>query len=566
MGLRRLRLATGLVLFTFLTTHLTNHALGLISLEAMEAGRLWFLALWRNPVGTLALYGSLVTHFALALVSLYRRRHLRMPAWEALQLALGLSIPPLLVAHIVGTRIANAWFGAEDPYERVVLVLWVLRPERGAWQAILLLVAWIHGCLGLHFWLRLRPAYLKMSPVLLGAAVLLPALALLGFAQAGRTVSARATPEYVTALQRATSTPDPAARDLLDRTGELILTGVGMSLGATLLARQVRQSRNRRRLYHITYPEGRRVAVETGTTVLEASRLAGIPHASVCGGRGRCSTCRVRVVGGASDLPAPSPEEARVLQRVGAPPGVRLACQLRPTRDLAVVPVLPPTASARDVLAESGHRAGQESEVTVLFADVRQFTRVAEQKLPYDVVFLLNRYFDAVGRAIERSGGIPNQFTGDGVMAIFGVDAPPEQGCRAALAAAAEMLRAIDALSRELAEELGTPLRIGIGIHAGPAVVGHMGYGVARYLTAVGDTVHVASRLQDLTKTYNCELVISQTVADAGGLDVRAWPRHELTVRNRAEPVVIYVVTDARDVKVERAAAAPSRPPHSREV
>lgn len=560
MGLRRLRLATGLVLFSYLTTHLTNHALGLISLEAMEAGRLWFLALWRNPIGSLVLYGSLLTHFALALASLYRRRHLRMPVWEAWQLGLGLAIPPLLVSHIVGTRIANAWFGAEDPYERVVLTLWHLAPERGARQALVLLVAWVHGCLGLHFWLRLRQAYSRISPVLLSAAVLLPALALLGFAQAGRTVSARATPEYVTALQRASNAPDPAARALLERTGELIVSGVGVSLGATLLARLVRQSRNRRRLYHVMYPENRRVAVEIGTSVLEASRLGGIPHASVCGGRGRCSTCRVRIVAGARDLPAPSPEEVRVLHRVGAPPSVRLACQLRPTRDLAVVPVLPPTASARDARPEFSQRTGQESDVAVLFADIRQFSRVAEQRLPYDVVFLLNRYFDAVGRAIERSGGVPNQFTGDGVMAIFGVDAPPEQGCRAALAAAAEMLRAIDALSHELAEELGAPLRIGIGIHAGPAVVGHMGYGVARYLTAVGDTVHVASRLQDLTKTYSCELVISQAVADAGGLDVSAWPRHELTVRNRAEPVVIYVVADARNMGPTRQPGDSPRP------
>jgi adenylate cyclase len=544
--LRRLRLGAGLVLFAFLTTHFTNHALGLISLEAMEAGRLWFLALWRSPIGTLALYGALLTHFALALVSIYRRRHLRMPAWEALQLGLGLAIPPLLISHIVGTRIANAWFGSADPYERVVLTLWVLRPERGVLQAILILVAWIHGCVGLHFWLRLRPSYPKVAPVLLGAAVLLPALAWLGFAQTGRVLAARSTPDYVTALQRATNAPDPAERERLERTGELILAGAVASFVITLLARQARQVRNRRRLYNVTYPGDRLVAVETGTTVLEASRRAGIPHASVCGGRGRCSTCRVRVVRGVRELPVPTPAELRVLQRVGAPPSVRLACQLRPTRDLAVVPLLPPTASARDAVAEPSQRTGQESEVALLFADVRQFTRVAERKLPYDVVFLLNRYFDAVGQAIERSGGVPNQFTGDGVMAIFGVDTSPAEACRAALAAAAEMIRALETMSLELAEELGAPLRIGIGIHAGPVVVGHMGYGVARYLTAVGDSVHVASRLQDLTKQYDCELVISEVVAERAGLDVGRLARHELTVRNRAEPVVIYVVPEAR--------------------
>ncbi len=445
MVLRRLRLASGLILFAFLTTHFTNHALGLVSLETMEAGRLWFLALWRSPLGTVALYGALLTHFALALVSIYRRRHLRMPVWEAMQLGLGLAIPPLLISHIVGTRIANAWLGFADPYERVILTLWVLRPERGALQALLILVAWVHGCLGLHFWLRLRPAYPKIAPVLLGAAVLLPALAWLGFAQAGRVLAVRSTPDYVAALRQATNAPGPAEREALDRAGELILAGAAVSFVITLLARQARQVRNRRRLYNVTYPGDRHVAVERGTTVLEASRLAGIPHASVCGGRGRCSTCRVRVVRGVLELPMPTPAELRVLQRVSAPAGVRLACQLRPTQDLAVVPLLPPTASARDAVAEPTQRTGQESEVAVLFADVRQFTRVAELKLPYDVVFLLNRYFDAVGQAIERSGGIPNQFTGDGVMAIFGVDTPPAEGCRAALAAAAEMVRALEA-------------------------------------------------------------------------------------------------------------------------
>src|SRR5579871_4156380 len=103
--IRRLRLATGLVLFAYIATHLANHALGLVSLAAMDAGREWFLWLWRNPVGTAALYGSLLVHFGLALWALYLRRSLRMPVLEALQLALGLSILPLLTIHAVGTRL-----------------------------------------------------------------------------------------------------------------------------------------------------------------------------------------------------------------------------------------------------------------------------------------------------------------------------------------------------------------------------------------------------------------------------------------------------------------------------
>src|SRR6266446_4760268 len=93
--------------------------------------------------------------------------------------------------------------------------------------------------------------------------------------------------------------------------------------------------------------------------------------------------------------------------------------------------------------------------------------------------------------------------------------------------------------------------RMGIGTHPGPAVVGWMGYGETTSLTAVGDTVHVASQLEGLTKEYHCQLVLSEHVARRVGTDLTAYPRHELTVRNRTEPLAIYVVED-----VHRLAAA----------
>jgi adenylate cyclase len=188
--------------------------------------------------------------------------------------------------------------------------------------------------------------------------------------------------------------------------------------------------------------------------------------------------------------------------------------------------------------------AGVEQEVAVLFADLREFTRIAERKFPYDVVFLLNGYAEAVGRAITQAGGTANQFTGDGVMALFGIGASPPEACRRALIAAGEIVRAVGELSRSLIEELPGPLKIGIGIHTGMAVVGRMGFREAAYLTAVGDTVHVASRLQDLTKEYGCQLVISELVACRAGFDVSAYPRQELALRNRNEPISIRVIDD----------------------
>jgi adenylate cyclase len=167
---------------------------------------------------------------------------------------------------------------------------------------------------------------------------------------------------------------------------------------------------------------------------------------------------------------------------------------------------------------------------------------MAEHKLPYDVVFVLNRYFQAVGTAITGAGGVTNQFTGDGVMALFGIEAGPATGSRQALAAARTMVEGVAALSAELAGDLPAPLRIGIGIHAGPAVVGRMGWGESFYLTAVGDTVHVAARLEQATKDYGAELVVSEDTARHAALDLSAFPGHDLAVRNRAGHVAVRVI------------------------
>jgi adenylate cyclase len=490
-----------------------------------------------------ALYGAIIVHGVLALWLLYQRRTLRMPAWEATQYALGLVLPALLVVHVVGTRIAWWRLGADDPYTRIVLALWVLAPEYGARQTLTLVLAWVHACIGVHFWLRFRPWYARARPWLFAIALLLPTLALLGFVAAGREVSALArVPGWTQGVLRAANAPTGAEAAHLVAIRETFLTAYLLALLAVFLARGVRRIQQWRRAVRITYPSGRVVAVPVGFTILDASRTADIPHASVCGGRGRCSTCRVRIVRGLAQLPAASEAERRVLARVGAAPDVRLACQTRPNHDVAVDPLLAPSVAPADAFA-TDVRQGHEQELAVLFADLRGFTRMAEHKLPYDVVFFLNRYFEAVGTAITNAGGVTNQFTGDGVMALFGIETGPATGSRQALAAARAMVAGMEALSAELAGDLPAPMRIGIGIHTGPAVVGRMGWGESFYLTAVGDTVHVAARLEQATKDYRAELVLSEDVARHAAVDLSAFPRHDLEMHNRAGRIGVRVIT-----------------------
>ncbi len=547
--IRPLRLWCGLILFFYILTHFGNHALGLISLGAMEAGRIWFLALWRNPVAESALLGALLAHWLLGLWLIYRRHTLRMPVWEATQIIFGLAVPPLLAYHVFATRGANAMFGTDDLYIRTILSYWVLDHWAGIRQLGLFTLAWTHGCIGLHFWLRIRSWYAKLFPLLLTAVVLVPVLAFLGVTQAGREVSVLVArdPGFVKRLNVEVRAPSPVQRATLVQMRDGISITVWALLALTLAARLVRARIARGGSpIRIGYQDGREVRVPVGWTVLEASRSAGVPHASVCGGRARCSTCRIRITGDPALQPAPSPLEWRVLERISAAPNVRLACQLRPTHDLTVTPLLQAAIGAGTAYAPAGARGGEEREIAVLFADLRGFTRVAERKLPYDVVFILNRYFEAVGGAVAHAGGIANQYTGDGVMALFGIEAGPDTACRQAILAAGDMIERVEALSRVLGGELETPLRIGIGIHAGPVVVGEMGYAGTRSLTAVGDTVNTASRLEALTKEYGCELVVSEETIARAGLAAADYPHHELALRNRDAPLRIVVVDNAR--------------------
>ena len=548
--LRTLRLGTGCVLFAFLAAHLLNHALGLVSLDAMDAGRSWFLRFWRSGVGTLLFYGSLFLHAALTLCALFSRRSLRMPPWEAAQIVLGLSIPLFMISHVVGTRLAYEWFGTADSYARLMFLYWERSPEVGFKQAAFLIVAWTHGCVGLHYWLRLKPWYGRWFPAALCAAALLAALSLAGFSQGGRE-AARLSRERdrLRETRIRDRGPNRAERAALHAARDALWWGYLGLLALTLLAREARCARERRRrTFRVSYAGGREAAAPVGSTILEASRAAGVPHASVCGGRGRCSTCRARVLGEADALPPPAPEERRVLERIKAPPGVRLACQLRPETDVSVMLLLPARADAAQGLGERGYASGEERGIAVLFADLRGFTRISEKKLPYDVVFFLNCYFEVMGEAIAREGGVINQFVGDGVMALFGVEEGPGEGCRRALAAARAIVDALDGMSETLAGELEQPLRVGIGVHAGPTVVGQMGRGVAKYLTAVGDTVNAASRLQELTKEYGCRLVISAEVAERAGVDASAFPTRKIALRNRAAPLTIRAIEDPRDL------------------
>lgn len=554
--LGRVRLATGLVLFTYVLTHNLNHALGIISLKWLEAGRAVFLGFWRFLPVEAVLFSAVVLHLAIALFALYRRRSLKMPFWEGAQLILGLMTPPLLMLHVLATAYAHDQFHFVDSYAYVLLSIWVFQPGYGVVQALAVVVTWIHGCIGMTYWLRLKSWYPKARPYLFAFAVILPVLALIGFADAGRAVAERLEDEtWLPALIARDNLPGAAAAAEVHALQRLGFWICGFLLAFVLGARLIRDQLHRRQAIEIGYESGAKVRIQAGMTVLEASRSANIPHASVCGGRGRCSTCRIKILKGAAHMPAPSDDEKRVLARVGAAPDTRLACQLRPTAPLTVAPLLPAQAGPQQAQARGDYHSGRELEIAILFADIRGFTQLSEQRLPYDVVFLLNRYFKAMGEAVSGAGGHLDKFIGDGVMALFGIESSlrgpgagdaGKRACTQALEAARRMSVNLDELNRHLKADLPRPLRIGIGIHFGPVIVGDMGYGANQHLTAIGDAVNTASRLETATKELDCQLVMSEQVARAAGLAFDRSKLHQLQVRGREQTLGVLALKSAQ--------------------
>jgi adenylate cyclase len=553
-----MRLASGLILFTFAATHFLNHALGLVHIETMHEVQQWRWLVTRSWPGTIILITALVTHVSLALYKLANRSTLRLPRWELTQLGLGLLIPFLLFPHIVNTRIARVYFGVNDNYLYELARLW---PESAVLQSTLLLLVWIHGCIGIHFWLRLYKPYRAVQPVLLFVAIAVPLAALGGFMVSGRAVAQLIeNQEMFARVKELTAWPKPADADALAQ--YRLLVRIEFAAVLVVVAGFIvwqHYARFAGPKLAIKYIGGPTLRVPKGPTLLEISRMHRIPHASVCGGRARCSTCRVRIEEGSNTLPPPRFPEAFTLSSIAAPQNVRLACQIRPQGPLTVTRLLRPASTGPQAAdLQESDSAGVEKALAVLFLDLRDFTQWSHNRLPYDVVFILNEFFAAAGSAINTHGGWIDKFLGDGLLAIFGQRHGVEAGCRQALRAARAIDLALDHVNAKLEAEVGRALRVGMGIHSGPLLIGRIGYGEAVDLTVVGSAVNVASRLEALAKEQGHQIVLSREVADKAGWADAGDKTMTVNVRGVAEPIEVIGVARGRDLPASILAAAES--------
>ena len=513
MTRRGLRLGSGRVRFSYLSVHFVGHALGLVSLAAAERALSLAVGIWHSGPGTVVLAGAAAAHLALAFIAVYERRTLRMPPVQALRIALGFGMPLLVIGHVVATRIAADRYGLSPTYSRIVWALWMSDGEGR--QLALLAPGWVHGCLGLDLALGRRRIWQRLRPVLFGAAVLLPVLAGLGFLAMGRELAVLALDP---ALRPGLQTLSPAHAVGLGRLRDGLLGLYFALIAGVFVAREVRAQveRRRRQVVAIRYPN-RRVEVPRGWTVLEASRSFGIPHLSQCGGRARCSTCRVRVVAGAAQCPLPAPDERQTLDRIHADADVRLACQLRPVADIAVVPLLEAGKTARQ-RGDGGEPAAERVLALLLVRLDAWEASAPAQHTSHDIVYAINRFLAVAGSAIDRNGGSHGHFDGNGASALFGHATDLGTACRSAWRAAAEIERELDSLNLRLQQEVGVRAAFTIAVHAGPVVIGDLGHGRERAPAAVGDAVFTARALCARATREGMRFAASRAAAVAAGV------------------------------------------------
>jgi adenylate cyclase len=324
---------------------------------------------------------------------------------------------------------------------------------------------------------------------------------------------------------------------------------------------------------HIYYlPDERLVEVTDTETILEAALCAGIPHTHVCGGSARCSTCRVWVMEGLEHcIPANDAEQA-LAKRLQLDPRVRLACQTAvmgegkiTLRRVAIDTEEVELLDARMIGKVMPTAIGQEKYLAILFADLRGFTTFSEALPPYDVIYVLNRYFRLMGRAIATQGGIINNYMGDGLMALFGWD-DRRRAAERAVRASLDMLEEMEQLNIYLNSLYNRTLQIGIGIHCGQVVIGSVGASPeSHHMTAIGDAVNLASRIESANKKTGTRLLISaETYAEVQD-KVTVRQTYSVEIPGKSGQYLLYEViaiapSSAQDSQIiSRDAIAPSK-------
>jgi adenylate cyclase len=556
--IRQLRIYTGSLLFFYALTHLLNHSVNVVSIEVADFVREnYFHLIWKNPVAYFLLYASLAIHIILGFYSILTKKSFKITGREWIQILFPVLALLVLLQHIAGGFLLTR-FEVDIKYSLLYALLSSDPNELVAGAvlfSLMVIFIWVHGVIGIHGLLKFN--FKSYQRYMFGFKFIywfVPIGAVLGFIAGLRETSVLATIEnlkgnenfimsfFGAIPQEAFAYIAPVEPLVMNNYPVFVLAVLFLCILNVVRARYFGRIK-------ISYPGGNEFSVPRGTTILEASRLAGIPHVSVCGGKGRCTTCRVKVVSGIEDVSEPNAHEARVIKRLGLDADVRLACQLKPSKNLSVIPLINPETKEIKTRSPVG-LSGKEKETVVVFIDLREFTKLSEKKLPYDVVYILNKYYSVCGEIIESNKGRLDKFIGDGIMAIFDGSENSSENCKNSIKTAQMISNAIKDLNIEMKSDFSEELRFGIGIHVGNTIVGMMGYGQTVSETVVGDNVNIAARLEEMNKKYGSELVVSKDVLVAANINTNQFTNEKIKIRGRKEELEIYSLEYAHNLEI----------------
>ena len=261
-------------------------------------------------------------------------------------------------------------------------------------------------------------------------------------------------------------------------------------------------------------PDNKNFEVESGESILQTAARNGIPHVNACGGEGKCTTCRLLILEGIENCSPETEKEIALKEKAHTTDEFRLACQTTITGDVTVRRLVLNKEDIESVSERSvSGRLGETKTIAILFSDIRGFTPFSEKLTPYDVVFILNRYFNRMVKAVESNHGTVDNYIGDGMVAIFGLHDEPDPA-QHAVRSALEMCAEMDDMKPYLKTMYGKDFDIGVGIHWGEAVVGDIGAGKSKRLTAIGDAMNFASRVESANKQFQSRVLISEETHD----------------------------------------------------
>lgn len=294
----------------------------------------------------------------------------------------------------------------------------------------------------------------------------------------------------------------------------------------------------------------RTIEVDPAETILQVSLRSGIPHAHACGGNARCSTCRVLILEGLDHCAPRNDREQLLADRLHFTSEIRLACQTTISKEVTIRRLVLDDEDLQLTdqrsAGPSPTSCGEEKKLAVLFADIRGFTPFAEALPPYDVVHVLNRYFHEMGQVINRNGGHIDNYMGDGLMALFGMEDSTGAALQA-VKAGLEMHAAMDLLKPYLQTIYEKSFQIGVGIHYGDVVVGAIGAQSLKRVTAIGDAVNLASRIEAANKQAGTGLLISDETYREVNERVQVGKTVRVTIPGKTGQYVLYEVVGLRD-------------------